>query len=296
MTMTDLVKADVVVTGANSTIGTQLVPMLAGQATPLLVLGRQNRPLAHGAWQFLDMVDTSAVLPAFKAATLIHTAAIWLLPQWLAQFHACGVRRVIAFSSTSRFTKGDSSSAYELKVVNQLIAAEEQLASECERLGMAWTILRSTLIYGAGGQDRNVSDIARFIRRFGFFPLFGAGSGRRQPVHAADLANACIRCMAEPASYNKAYNLSGGETLTYIDMVRRIFKALGKTPIVIRVPLLLFTLAVHVARWHPRFAHLTPEMARRMRSDLVFDAAQARYDFGYQPRKFELDYLSTLSR
>ena len=260
----------------------------------MLILGRHNGPLVHSDWQFFDLADLSGSLPGFDAITLIHTTAIWLLPPWLAQFHARGVRRLIAFSSTSRFTKSASSSAYELQVVNQLIAAEEQVASECNRLGIAWTILRPTLIYGSGG-DRNVSDIARFIRRFGFFPMFGAGSGRRQPVHAADLAGACIKCVAEPATYNKSYNLSGGETLTYIDMVRRIFMAIDRTPVVIRMPLVIFVLAVSVARLHSRFAHLTPEMAQRMQSDLVFDTGQARHDFGYQPRNFEPDYLSTLS-
>ena len=74
------------------------------------------------------------------ANTLIHTASLWLLPSWLENFHARGVRRVIAFSSTSRFTKLSSASGYELEVVTKLIAAEEHVASECERLGMAWTI------------------------------------------------------------------------------------------------------------------------------------------------------------
>jgi nucleoside-diphosphate-sugar epimerase len=87
------------------------------------------------------------------------------------------VRRVIAFSSTSRFTKLASASPYELEVVNKLIAAEDHLMAECERLGMAWTIFRPTLIYGGAGGDRNVADIARLIRRFGFFPRFGQASG-----------------------------------------------------------------------------------------------------------------------
>jgi hypothetical protein len=80
-----------------------------------------------------------------EADALIHTASLWLLPGWLEKYHARGVRRVIAFSSTSRFTKQASASPYELEVVNKLIAAEDHLAAECERLGMAWTIFRPTL-------------------------------------------------------------------------------------------------------------------------------------------------------
>jgi hypothetical protein len=35
---------------------------------------------------------------------------------------------------------------------------------------------------------RNVTAVARIIRKLGFFPLSGTGSGRRQPVHAEELA------------------------------------------------------------------------------------------------------------
>jgi uncharacterized protein YbjT (DUF2867 family) len=247
------------------------------------------------AWSPLDLADHAAQLPQYEATTLIHTASLWLLPGWLEKFHARGVRRVIAFSSTSRFTKQASASACELKVVNRLIAAEEHVAAECERLGMAWTIFRPTLIYGGAGGDRNVADIARLIRKFGFFPVFGSASGRRQPVNAADLAQACVLSLAVPASFNKAYNLSGGETLAYIDMVRRIFETLGRPPRFARIPMPAFRLAVKLARLHPRFAHLTPDMALRMQADLVFDHSDATRDFGYRPGKFDPGYLTTLT-
>lgn len=285
----------VFVTGATSTIGSLLLPVLHGRGMSVRALGRKPVEGATGdSWHFLDLTDTATELIEVEAASLIHTASLWLLPGWLEKFHARGVRRVIAFSSTSRFTKQESASPYELQVVNKLIAAEEHVMAECERLGMAWTIFRPTLIYGGAGGDRNVADIARLIRRFGFFPRFGRASGRRQPVNARDLATACMQSFGEPASHNKAYNLSGGETLAYADMVRRIFEVLGRKPVLIPVPITAFRVAVWLARLHPRFAHLTPDMALRMQSDLVFDHSDATRDFGYCPGKFDPAYLTTL--
>jgi hypothetical protein len=49
---------------------------------------------------------------------------------------------------------------------------------------------------------------------------------------------------------------------------------------------------VLLARLHPRFAHLTPDMARRMEADLVFEHSEASRDFGYAPGKFDLTYLT----
>lgn len=285
----------VFVTGAASTIGSLLVPMLHERGMAVQALGRTSVAVeACGFWNFLDLTDKTADLPAVEAGALIHTASLWLLPGWIEKFHARGVRRVIAFSSTSRFTKQASASPYELEVVHKLIIAEDHVVAECERLGIAWTIFRPTLIYGGAGGDRNVADIARLIRKLGFFPQFGQASGRRQPVHARDLAMACVQSLAAPASYNKAYDLSGGEILAYADMVRRIFETLGRRPVFIRIPIAAFRLAVSLARLYPRFAHLTPDMALRMQSDLVFDHSDATRDFGYSPGKFDPAYLTTL--
>jgi nucleoside-diphosphate-sugar epimerase len=282
-------------TGATSTIGSLLVPILKEQGDTVRALGRSPMENVQGlAWSPLDLAEHAAQLPQYEAATLIHTASLWLLPGWLEKFHARGVRRVIAFSSTSRFSKQVSTSPYELELVNQLASAEDHLIAQCERLGMAWTIFRPTLIYGGAGSDRNVADIARLIRKLGFFPLFGKGSGRRQPVHARDLAVACVLSLSAPATYNKAYNLSGGETLAYIDMVRRIFETLGRQPRFVRIPMPVFRLAVKLARLHPRFDHLTPDMALRMQTDLVFDHSDATRDFGYRPGRFDPVYLNAV--
>jgi hypothetical protein len=37
----------------------------------------------------------------------------------------------------------------------------------------------------------------------------------------------------------------------------------------------------------PSLSHLAPEMAERMNEDLVFDASDARRDFGWDPGPFE---------
>ena len=123
------------------------------------------------------------------------------------------MKRVVAFSSTSRFTKQGSSSPRERETARRLAEAEEAVERACRERRIRWTILRPTLVYG-GGRDRNVSAIARFVRRFGFFPIAGEGRGKRQPVHAADLARAALAVLDNPATFDRAYDTPGGETLT----------------------------------------------------------------------------------
>jgi nucleoside-diphosphate-sugar epimerase len=94
------------------------------------------------------------------------------------------------------------------------------------------------MIYGCR-QDGNVSAIAEFIRRWQFFPLAAPGNGFRQPVQADDLPIAAVAAMDNPKACNRKFTLGGGETLTYREMVRRVFLALGKKPVFIPIPVML---------------------------------------------------------
>src|SRR5450755_1937453 len=105
----------------------------------------------------------------------------------------------------------------------------------CERSNIAWTILRPTLIY-AEGRDTNITPLSRLIRRFGFMPLVGGAPGLRQPVHAEDLAIGAIAAASSPAAANKFYSLPGGETLSYREMIGRIFDGLRLPRRTISVP------------------------------------------------------------
>ncbi|OIQ81729.1 NAD dependent epimerase/dehydratase family protein [mine drainage metagenome] len=200
---------------------------------------------------------------------------------------AHGVRRVVALSSTSRFTKNDSSDPQEQAMVKRLIEAEASLQAWAESHDIAWVILRPTLIYGLG-RDRNIAEIACFIRRFGFFPLFGKAGGLRQPIHVLDVASACVAALRSQGASNRAYNISGGEMLAYRDMVSRVFSALGLRPCLLNVPLWAFRLVVAMLRALPRYRKWSTAMAERMNRDMAFDHVEAARDLAFKPRMFVL--------
>ena len=217
------------------------------------------------------------------ATTVFSLSPIWLLPAALPALQARGMERLIAFSSTSRFTKADSPDAGERAVAVQLASAEAAVEAWCAQHGVAWTILRPTLIYDEG-HDENVSRIARLVKRFHVMPLSGRGEGLRQPVHAADLAAGALAAAHAPASRNKAYNLVGGETVTYRVMVDRVFEGLAKAPRSLPMPTWLFGLIMRLAK--PFYPGATVAMGTRMGQDLTFDSADAARDFAWSPRAF----------
>lgn len=214
-------------------------------------------------------------------------APIWVLPEYFPLIGSSGARRVVALSSTSLLAKKASPDEDEQALVRGLQAGEQALRTWAEAHGVEWVILRPTLIYGFG-RDKNVTEIACFAHRWGFFPLLGQADGLRQPVHVEDVAMACVSAITVPVAGNRAYNLSGGETLSYREMVCRIFAAIGKRPQAVTIPRWLFRLAVTVLRRLPRYRNWTTEMAERMNRDLVFDHGDAARDLAFSPRPFQL--------
>jgi nucleoside-diphosphate-sugar epimerase len=282
------------VIGASSLVGTCLLPMLVQDGWQVTAFTRQaGGPLNDAvAWRQLPAAacpSSRPPLPAAERATpyWICVAPIWVLAEHFSLFESCGVRRLLVLSSTSRFTKDDSSDVQEQAIAQRLADAEAQAQAWASSRGVEWVILRPTLIYGLG-RDKNLCEIARFIRRFGFFPLLGAAQGLRQPIHAQDVASACLTALRAPAAANRAYNISGASTLAYKQMAAQVFVTLGRPVRLLQVPLWAFGLALAVLRCLPRYRHWSAAMAERMNRDLVFDHGDATRDFSFAPRVFAL--------
>ena len=278
--------------GATSLVGRFLVPLLVESGVRPLAISR--RPLridgVDGLQADLHEAGLAARLP--KLSTVYSLSPIWLLPEALPALMGAGAKRVVAFSSTSRFTKIASPIPAERDVAARLAESEARTVSLCEEASVNWTILRPTLIY-AEGLDGNVSRLARLIRRVGFLPLAGRGEGLRQPVHAEDLAIGAIAALVAPSAQNRAYDLPGGETLTYRAMAERVFEGLGRKPRIVSVPTPLWSLAFRLAG--PFLPGATAAMGARMSEDLIFDPEPARRDIGWAPRDFHPDFLRAYS-
>jgi len=273
------VTSDLLILGATGQIGGCLLRRLDGQ--PVLALARHPPTPAEG-WR---AVDLAAGTPDWGQlpATAIATVPLWLLPPHLEAMAKAGLRRLVCFSSTSILGKEGTQSARERTQVTALVGAEALLERAAPALRLGISILRPTLVYGFG-RDANVSAAARFITRFGLYPLSPPALGLRQPVHADDLAAAAITVAGRDDLAGATFALGGGETLSYREMIGRVFDALGRPRRLLPVPGL-----PALAGLYGRLSHqpsLTPDAVRRMNRSLVFDHGEAARAFGYAPRPF----------
>jgi nucleoside-diphosphate-sugar epimerase len=278
------------VIGATSLVGSCLLSRLPEAGHRIVAFSRkpQSNLLDSVIWRQLPTRhDYQKALETDQITHWICAAPIWVLPEHFSLLEAQGARRIVAISSTSRLTKQDSTDPGEQTVARRLAEAENVVRDWATAQGIEWIVLRPTLIYGLG-RDKNIGEIARFIRRFRFFPLLGKANGRRQPIHAQDVADACIAALRATDVKDRAYNISGGETVSYREMVTRIFNAMNRPPLMLRVPLFAFRSAIALLRLVPAYRQLSTAMAERMNRDLVFDHSEAERDLAFQPRDFRI--------
>ena len=272
--------------GGSGQIGRALLARLVQQGWQCLAVSREPREdLAGVRWLVgnLDPARAPQNLPA-RCDAIFSCGPLDLCSEWYARCRIeCG--RVLAFGSTSRDVKRNADDPGERALADVLRRAEDRVFDAASGRGAAPTLLRPTLIYGAG-RDANLTRIAQLAARARFFPLPRNATGLRQPVHVEDLATAAAAAADSPATHGNAYALPGGETLEYREMVARTLAALSPQPRLVELPGPLFRLMLTTAQATGRLQGLPPGAIARMREDLVFDPTPAQRDFGYTPRPF----------
>lgn len=270
--------------GASGQIGAPLLERLNDAGWRVYAVSRQVRSDAPGRhWLRGDFAQVPALPEAVDA--IFSCGPLDLFARWHVDARV-RARRVVAVGSTSAATKHASDDDEERDVARRLLGAEASLFTVCEQRGAAATMLRPTLVYGAG-RDQTLTRIAALAQRWGRFVLPRRCDGLRQPVHVHDLAAAAFAACAASATHGRSYDLPGGEILPYRKMVRRVLACLQPAPSLLELPMPLFRLALRAAQARGIAADLSLAAVERMREDLVFDIAPARRDFGYAPRGFK---------
>ena len=115
--------------------------------------------------------------------------------------------------------------------------AQEKLVVET---GLPTSVLRPTLMFGWFDR-KHLGWLARFMQRTPVFPVPGDGQYLRQPLYVGDFCNIIVSCIESPCP-GEAFNISGRETIPYIDLIRAVKAATKSSTRVVRIPYSLFWL------------------------------------------------------
>lgn len=273
--------------GASSQIGYFLLQHLSYKHYPALAVSRRSPP-AWGisrdiCWMQHDLDEEALPSDAsilISAGALRHAAAaIHTMPR---------LNHVIAISSSSIVNKQGTGNAEEQQVINELLEAENHLVANCEEREIALTILRPTLVYGCG-LDRNLSRVVDWLNKRAWFPISGKARGLRQPVHADDIAQLCVACFEMGSMAAGEYDLGGGSTIPYKEMVRRTASAIDRPLRFLPLPEFLLAKLLDMASALPGLRGLNGAMIKRQNQDLVVDHQLAEQRLQWRPRAFEPD-------
>lgn len=269
----------VLVFGASSQIGHFLLPRLRARGESIVALSRKPRPEQAGVqWLQGDLPDR---VPAVaQPSAVINFGPLASFAAWLASAGLPSTTRIIATSSMSAESKQASDVPAERELSQTLRDGEAAVAAACDSHGLAWTIFRPTLIYGAG-IDKSLSPIARRASRLHVFPL-PAGRGLRQPVHADDIAAAVVAALDHPEAAGRILPLGGGERLTAAEMFARVRRGMATATIPLPIPAVLLRAGRYAV---PRLrGPLT-----RLEADLIADNSELQRLLGISPRPFQPD-------
>lgn len=273
----------VLVFGGSGQIGHFLLPRLRDSGAQVWALSRSEQVEMRGVtWLRGALPDAPAPAPDVDA--VISLGPLRAFAEWLDSSALNGAPRVLAMSSMSVVTKRDSADPGEQDMIAALADAETRVIDISTQRGFPCTLLRCTLIYGAG-MDTSLTPIARRAMRWRIFPL-PQGRGLRQPVHADDLAQALQAALTRSESAGRTIALGGGERLSSAQMFARARAGLPVWTLPVPIPRGLFGM---LARVLPSRA----AMIARLDSDLSLDNTDAEHLLGVHPRAFEPRWRAT---
>ena len=281
----------VLVTGASSEMGSALIRQLLNNS------GWKIRAMVHRSLVNVsgceirpgNLKNKGLLVRALSGVdTVVHMAALTKSTRESDYFEvnvsgtknlidAClesGVKKIIYISSSAASLHGGGYSRSKLE-------AEQSI----KKSGMKWLILRPSEVYGQREGD-SINRLIRWIQRYIFVPVIGAGTCKLSPVFIDDVVSAIAVSIFNKELESETIVLAGPEELTYDDLVDRVAAYFGVKRFKLHLPAGLIRLGITVM---PKLGMniLVPDQISRLLCDKSFSIDLAKEKLDYSPRVLE---------
>lgn len=143
--------------------------------------------------------------------------------------------------------------------------AQEPLVRES---GLEHAILRPTLMFGWFDR-KHLGWLRRFMDRAPVFPIPGDGRYLRQPLYGGDFAAIVAACIEQRTT--GAYNISGLERVTYVELIRLIKRTVGARASIVHLPYPVFWALLAAYSWFDRDPPFTTAQLKALTTPDVFE-------------------------
>jgi nucleoside-diphosphate-sugar epimerase len=291
----------ILITGATGFIGSHLIPKLEQKNYQITIALRQPFNSNHKTIVVGEIDNDTSWANALKNIdVVIHMAArAHILEESVANPEAqfdrvntegtinlgkqcleAGVKHFIFLSSIGAVTTLSDNMINESSACNpdtpygrSKLKAEKALEKLCENSSMTYTILRPTLVYGANNPG-NMERLLKLTSKGLPLPL-GSINNSRSLVYVGNLVDAIITCIDRTEAKNQTFIVSDGEDLSTPELIRRIGKAMNKTPLLLPIP-------SHLLKSGTKLLG-KGEVGDRLLGSLAVDSSKIRKTLNWQP-------------
>jgi len=291
----------VFITGGTGFVGRNILRALGDRPTRILAHNRETAKGLGGANTEVvvgDVTDAASLRGAMDGCeAVIHLVAIiseegsrtfdQVIRQGtvnvVAEAQRAGMRRFLHMSALG--TRDDPRFGY--------FEAKWQAEQAVQQSGIPWTIFRPSVIFGPG--DEFINTLADLVRSAPVLPVVGSGQSKFQPIAVSEVAAAFVRALKDPGTAYQIYELGGGKTYTYEQMLDVIASRLGRSRRKVHIPIPLMKGIVALASPLPK--SLRPPVTREQLKMLAIDNATDRSAtgtlIGRDPLRLEdgIDYV-----
>ena len=156
------------------------------------------------------------------------------------------------------------------------------------------TILRPSVVFGP--EDQFFNRFAAMAAISPVLPLIGGGDTRFQPVHVGDVADAVVKCLDDPATAGRTYELGGPKIYSFRELIELLLAEIRRKRLLIGLPFGLASLQARLMAILPN-PPLTPDQVELLKGDnIVASGALGLADLGIQPTPVEAILPTYLDR
>ena len=156
------------------------------------------------------------------------------------------------------------------------------------------TILRPSLVFGP--EDNFFNKFASLARFAPALPLIGGGHTKFQPVFVGDVAEAIRKCVSDPSTCGKTYELGGPSVYSFKEMFEIILRTIDRKRLLVPFPYWIAYSKAFFLQFLPGTL-LTPDQVTFLKTDnVVSDGALTLSDLGINADSLEAVLPSYLWR